>query len=35
MVAVHGIDEEVLGMCGARNPAGRQALPLGGYPHAS
>jgi hypothetical protein len=34
-VAVHGIDEELLRMCGACDPAGHQALPLGGYPHAN
>jgi RimJ/RimL family protein N-acetyltransferase len=34
-VAVHGIDEELLRMCGASDPAGHQALPLGGYPHAN
>jgi RimJ/RimL family protein N-acetyltransferase len=33
-VTISGIDEELLGMCGATDPAGHQALPLGGYPHA-
>jgi RimJ/RimL family protein N-acetyltransferase len=33
-VTVGGADEEFLGMCGAKDPAGHQALPLGGYPHA-
>jgi hypothetical protein len=27
--------EELLRMCGASDPAGHQALPLGGYPHAN
>jgi hypothetical protein len=31
---ISGVDEELLGMCGATDPAGHQALPLGGYPHA-
>lgn len=33
-VTVEGVDDEVLRMCGARDPAGHQALTLGGYPHA-
>jgi RimJ/RimL family protein N-acetyltransferase len=33
-VTVQGVDDEVLGMCGAQDPAGHRALPLGGYPHA-
>jgi RimJ/RimL family protein N-acetyltransferase len=33
-VTVSGVDEEVLGLCGAADPAGHEALPLGGYPHA-
>lgn len=33
-VTISGVDEEFLGMCGATDPAGHQALPLGGYPHA-
>jgi RimJ/RimL family protein N-acetyltransferase len=33
-VTISGTDEELLGMCGATDPAGHQALPLGGYPHA-
>ena len=33
-VTVTGVDEEVLGVCGGHDPAGYQALPLGGYPHA-
>jgi len=32
-VTISGIDREFLGMCGAGDPAGHQALPLGGYPH--
>ncbi len=31
---ISGVDEEFLGVCGATDPAGHQALPLGGYPHA-
>jgi RimJ/RimL family protein N-acetyltransferase len=31
---ISGVDDEFLGMCGATDPAGHQALPLGGYPHA-
>lgn len=34
LVTVSGADDEFLGMCGATDPAGHQALPLGGYPHA-
>ena len=33
-VTVDGVDDEVLRMCGARDPAGHEALTLGGYPHA-
>jgi RimJ/RimL family protein N-acetyltransferase len=32
-VTVSGIDGEFLAICGAKDPAGHQALPLGGYPH--
>ncbi len=31
---ISGVSDEFLGMCGATDPAGHQALPLGGYPHA-
>lgn len=33
-VTVTGISGEFLAMTGATDPAGQQALPLGGYPHA-
>jgi RimJ/RimL family protein N-acetyltransferase len=33
-VTVTGIDEEFLHMCAAKDPAGHQALSLGGYSHA-
>lgn len=33
-VTVHGAGDDLLHMCGAKDPAGHQALPLGGYPHA-
>jgi RimJ/RimL family protein N-acetyltransferase len=33
-VTISGADNDFLGMCGATDPAGHQALPLGGYPHA-
>lgn len=33
-VTVTGVDEEVLGLCGARDASRHQALPLGGFPHA-
>jgi RimJ/RimL family protein N-acetyltransferase len=33
-VSVTGVDDEVLGLCGADDPTGHQALLLGGYPHA-
>ena len=32
-VTVSGLNDEFLAMCGAKDPAGHQALPLGGYPH--
>lgn len=32
-VTVTGVDAGLLAMCGATDPAGHQALPLGGYPH--
>jgi hypothetical protein len=31
---VEGVDDELLHVCGALDPEGHQALPLGGYPHA-
>ena len=33
-VTVEGVDDDLLRMCGTRDPGGHQALPLGGYPHA-
>jgi RimJ/RimL family protein N-acetyltransferase len=33
-VTVSGVDDEFLGMCGATDSVGHEALPLGGYPHA-
>jgi RimJ/RimL family protein N-acetyltransferase len=33
-VTISGIDQEFLHMCAAKDPAGHQALTLGGYPHA-
>jgi RimJ/RimL family protein N-acetyltransferase len=32
-VTVGGVGDDLLAMCGARDPAGQRALPLGGYPH--
>lgn len=32
-VRISGMDDEVRGLCGAHDPAGHQALALGGYPH--
>ena len=33
-VDVLGVDDELLHLCGTKDPEGHQAVPLGGYPHA-